>query len=161
MCELYKPLEDMLNKINIPLTTKTSNRRGFPKHRKATFGMVRERFSGKINISRFSRIYPDIYEEILRIGKIICPFEFTSIHINKNVVCPPHKDDKNVGDSLIVSIGDYQGCKLVVDGVVCDAHYNPIIFNGALLEHSNTDDLVGTKYSLVYYNMNTGGKSKN
>jgi len=146
-------LEKMLNDINIPYVSSKSNRRGFGKHRRACFGLVRERYSGKINNSRFTRKYPEIYEEILRIGKLYCPFSFTSIHINKNVVCPPHKDEKNVGDSMIVSIGDYEGCKLVIEGEVYDAKYNPIIFNGAEKEHYNTDDLVGTKYSLIYYNI--------
>lgn len=147
----YENLEQLLNKINIPFTTNTSSRRGFPKHRKATFGLVRERYSGKINPSRFSRTYPVIHDELFRIGKVICPFEFTSIHIGKNVICPPHKDAKNVGDSLIVSLGQYEGCKLIIEGVEHNAHYKPIIFNGAEKEHWNTNDLVGTKYSLIYY----------
>ena len=146
-------IENMLNKINIPLTTKTNNRRGFKKHRNATFGLVKERFSGKINNSRFTRLYPHIYEELLRLGNLYCPFPFTSIHINKNVVCPPHKDEKNIGMSMIVSIGDYEGCKLVVDGDIRDTKYKPFVFNGAEQEHYNTDDLIGTKYSLIFYNI--------
>ena len=32
-----------------------------------------------------------------------------------------------------------------------DTHYQPLIFNGSEMEHYNTDDLVGDKYSLVFY----------
>jgi hypothetical protein len=144
-------LEEMLNQINIPFTTKTSSRRGFPRHRKATFGLVRQRFTGKYELSRFSKKYPEIHDELFRLGKDEFDFEFTSVHINKDVVCPPHKDDNNVGDSLIVSLGNYEGCKLIIEGEEHDTKYNPVIFNGAEKEHWNTDDLVGTKYSLVYF----------
>jgi DNA (cytosine-5)-methyltransferase 1 len=33
-----------------------------------------------------------------------------------------------------------------------DTDCRPVIFNGAELEHWNTKDLQGTKYSLVFYN---------
>jgi len=55
--------------------------------------------------------------------------------------------------SCIVSIGDYTGCNLVIENKKYDAKYNPIVFNGSLIEHWNTDDLVGDKYSLIYYNI--------
>lgn len=153
MREEFVMIETMLNKINIPLTSKTNNRRGFKSHRNATFGLVKERYSGKINNSRFTRLYPHIYEELLRLGDLYCPFIFTSIHINKNVVCPPHKDAKNVGKSMIVSVGEYEGCNLVIEGKKYDTKYNPLVFDGAKYEHYNTDDLIGTKYSLIYYNI--------
>lgn len=151
--ETFSHLEDLLNNITIPYTTKTSNRRGFPKHRKATFGLVKQRYTGKVAQSRFSKKYPDIHNELFRLGRDVLGFQFTSIHINKNVVCPPHKDEKNVGESLIISLGDYSGCKLIIEGEEYDTKYNPVIFNGAEKEHYNTDDLVGTKYSLVFYNI--------
>jgi hypothetical protein len=53
---------------------------------------------------------------------------------------------------MLVSFGEYSGCNIVVEGAKLNADCQPIIFNGADLEHWNTDDLVGTKYSLVYYN---------
>ena len=78
---------------------------------------------------------------------------FSSIHLNNNVVCPKHKDNRNVGNSLLVSFGDYTGCNIVIGDVIYDAKYTPLIFNGAEIEHYNTNDLEGNKYSLVYYNI--------
>jgi len=54
--------------------------------------------------------------------------------------------------SVIVSIGDYSGSHLVIDGIDYDAFCQPVMFNGALCEHYNTNDLVGDKFSIVYYN---------
>lgn len=150
--EFFEPLHQLVSKIKIKTKSLTSNRRGFPeRHRAITFGLTRGRFNGITGISYFSKKHPEIYTEIIRIGKLICPFEFTSIHLNNNVVCPHHYDSKNVGESLLVSFGDYTGCNIVIEGKTYDAKYTPIIFNGSLLEHWNTNDLVGNKYSLVYY----------
>lgn len=80
-----------------------------------------------------------------------CPFKFTSIHVNKNVTCPKHKDSKNIGSSMLLSFGNYTGSKIIIENIVYDAYYNPIIFDGSKLEHWNTDDLQGTKYSLVFF----------
>lgn len=166
--EFFEPLHQLVKKIKIKPKSLTSNRRGFPeRHRAITFGITRGRFNGITGVSHFSKKYPEIYAEIIRIGRHICPFEFTSIHLNNNVVCPPHYDSKNVGESLLVSFGDYEGCKIVIRGTppdprhqgtppdprheVYDAKHTPLIFNGSLLEHWNTNDLVGNKYSLVYF----------
>jgi len=144
-------LESMLKNMTVRLKNPTNGRRGFPNHRAMTFGITRGRFNGKIDLSESSKKYPLVYAEIVRIGKKWSPIEFNSIHLNHNVICPPHKDAKNVGESCLLSFGDYTGANIVIDGILHDAKYNPIVFNGAEIEHWNTDDLVGNKYSLVFY----------
>ena len=150
----FAPLRDMLSRITVRGKTSTSNRRGFPaKHRAITFGITRGRFNGITGLSHYSQKYPLIYAEIMRIGRIMCDgiLDFKSVHLNNNIVCPKHLDSKNVGKSVLVSFGDYTGCNIVICDDVYDAKYRPILFNGSLLEHWNTDDLVGNKHSLVYY----------
>ena len=149
----FDKLYEMFEAVRLINRKNSNNRRGFPEYRGAIFGMVRPRFKykGYDELSLDSRTHPHIYDELLRIGKIICPFDFKSIQVNKNLVCPPHKDTGNRGMSLLVSFGDYTGCNIVVDGKTYDAKHRPVIFNGALLEHYNSDDLQGTKYSLVFF----------
>jgi hypothetical protein len=53
---------------------------------------------------------------------------------------------------MLVSFGDYTGCKIIIDNIEYDANCNPVIFDGSKIEHWNTDDLEGTKYSLVFFN---------
>jgi len=149
-CEEFNVLYEMLEKITIPLKNKTNSRGDFGKHRSMTLGITRGRFNGITGLSQPSKKYPHIYEEVMRIGKLIDQ-NFKSIHINKNVVCPPHIDSKNVGESVLVSFGDYSGCNIVIDEVMYDAFCKPIKFDGSKLIHYNTNDLVGTKYSLVYF----------
>ena len=99
----------------------------------------------------YSLEYPNIYNEIVRIGKLICPFEFSSIQMNKNLVCPIHTDRNNVGKSLLVSFGNYEGNNIVVDGQEYNTNCRPLIFNGAELQHENTPQISGTKYSLIFF----------
>lgn len=149
---VFDNLLQLLKKITIPKKSSTNNRRGFPKHRAITFGYTIARFTGVQGLSYYSKKYPEIYKEIIRIGNIINVMEFKSIHLNHNVVCPPHTDSKNIGNSILVSFGDYQGCNIVINNIVYDARHNPILFNGSKLEHYNTNDLNGNKYSLVFFN---------
>lgn len=144
--ELYKELQ----KITIPYKQGRSNRRGFPKHRATTFGITRARYSGKVGPSRATLKWPHIWEEIQKIGNHF-NFNFTSVQVNHNCMCPPHKDTKNIGDSLLISFGEYTGGEIVIEGEVKNAYCNPIIFNGHELEHWNLDH-VGNKYSLVFFN---------
>lgn len=163
---LYCMLED----IDIPKKYACQNRRNFPLgHQAMTFGITRCRFKRLNNklfdISNDTKKYPEIYNEILRIGNIYCPFKFNSIHLNRNVVCPPHKDAKNIGKSMLLSFGDYTGCNICIEDEtekthVMSANCQPIIFNGSTSTHYNTDDLQGTKYSLVFFNTNTVLKSE-
>jgi hypothetical protein len=155
----YLELYDELEKIRIPYTTVggSGHRHGFPRHQKMTFGLVRPRKMSGLHLSAASKRYPHIYTLLREIGDAICPFNYSSIHINRNVVCPPHYDSSNVSESCIVSFGDYEGGELVIEDPqtgechTCDTLYNPVIFNGAKEKHWNNPILAGTKYSLVFY----------
>ena len=46
-------------------------------------------------------------------------FDFDSgvlIQVNKNFKCPPHKDSKNNGESLLMGLGDYIGGETYIEG---------------------------------------------
>lgn len=142
-------LHGMLEDITITWRSKRNNRRGFPKHRACCFGLVKERFTGVWTESLYTRKYPEIWAEIKRLGSRFPAF--TSCYVNRNVVCPRHTDSNNVGQSVIVSFGDYTGCRLMIQGEEYNTDCQPIQFDGSKLEHWNTDDLQGTKYSLVFF----------
>jgi hypothetical protein len=154
----FSLLYEMLESIYLPMVKNKSLRRGFPEHRSTGFGIIRQRKTNNLELSRYSKLHPHIFKEIQRIGNLYCPFLYTSIHVNKNTICPPHKDGCNHGRSMLVSFGEYTGANIVVEGVKYNADCQPVVFNGADLEHENTDDLIGTKYSLVFYNAGINDK---
>ena len=147
----FNILYDMLRQIIIPMKNSTNSRGDFGNHRSMTMGITRGRFNGIIGLSQPTKKYPHIYKEILRIQKLI-GIEANSIHVNHNVICPRHLDSKNIGESVLVSFGDYTGCNIVIDELPYNAYCQPIKFNGAELIHYNTNDLIGNKYSLVFFN---------
>jgi hypothetical protein len=126
-----------------------------PTNRSVVFGISKGRFSGVVALSASSKKYPKIWELINKIGdQLPSDFIYNSVFLNHNVICSEHKDSNNVGKSVLLSFGDYTGCNIVVDGNKYDANRQPVLFNGSLLPHYNTDDLVGNKYSLVFFNGN-------
>ena len=114
------------------------------------WGIIKPRFKAKPEMSLYSRKYPDIYEEIVKIGKEICPFEFKTIQLNKDCQCPPHKDEKNQSKSIIVSFGKYTGGEIIIEGVIYNAYHTPLEFDGTTQTHWNNPH-IGTKYSLIYF----------
>jgi len=79
-------------------------------------------------------------EEVNRIGSIFCPFEYETYEIYKNEICSSNRK------KMIVSFGNYDG-SIIIDKKKYNDYCSPIITE---LNYSN-NDLVGTKYSLVYF----------
>ncbi len=79
-------------------------------------------------------------------------FDFDSgvlIQVNKNFKCPPHKDSKNNGESLLMGLGDYIGGETYIEGRGdYNIRYNPVFFNGAELEHE-VHSFYGLRHSVV------------
>jgi len=148
----FTKIEELLNKVIFPIHSE-NNRTGFAKHRSFVLGLTKHRCYRYVMTARLNEKHSELLEELFKLGEEIVPFIFTSVYINKNVVSPKHKDSNNIGESLIVSLGNYTGCNLVINNIIYDAKYTPIIFNGAELEHYNLDNLVGTKYSLIFYSV--------
>jgi hypothetical protein len=152
MEEHLKQIEIMLGQRKVPKICVEQNRPNFPEgHRRYVFGITRGRFSGKVGLSAHSKKYSALYELVNEFGKKYIPIEFNSIHINHNVICPKHKDSKNITESAIISCGQYTGCKLMIENVEHDTYYKIVVFDGSTKEHWNTDDLVGNRYSLIFY----------
>lgn len=151
--KIYKALSS----ITIRKLSTINSRKGFEKQRSCVFGIVRSKYQGTVGLSKYSIDYPDIYQALKEFGKIVCgDFEFDSIQVNHNVTSPRHKDKGNIGKSIIISVGDYTGSQLgTIQNdieIFYDTNNKPILFNGAVVEHFNTPDLKGNKYSIIFYN---------
>jgi len=79
-------------------------------------------------------------------------FSFTTICINKNLVCKKHRDKYNASKSVIVGLGDYEGGNLYIEGEKHNIRYNPLVFDGTK-EHWNDEITKGTKYSIIYFTL--------
>lgn len=140
------------------------------------FGLVIQPSQG-VKISRFNDKFPRLYSLLQQ----LCPcfnFPCTTFTINKNLLCQPHKDKNNQGESIIFSLGNFTGGEFIVqdprddvvdaadnasgvsidsvDGVnefkQYDIFNRPMMFNGAKSTHL-TAPFEGDRYSVVLYNL--------
>lgn len=146
--KLYSMLENIL--LESIGKNSNTNRLGFPTYKGGVWGLIKRRCRPTLQLSRWSVKYPEIWEKLQRIGNIICPFDFKTIQMNNNLVCPPHKDKHNTGMSMLISFGNYTGGEIVIEGTVYNAYHTPTIFDGSKLEHWN-NTFEGNKYSLVFF----------
>jgi hypothetical protein len=152
----FSNLLQILSKITIP-KIKKDNRMNFDESRYACLGVIRARKTGKTGLSAWSKKYPELWQEIQRIGSLLrgrdgMPFLYTSVHLNHNVVAGKHLDKGNVGDSILVGFGNYAGGEICLEsGEVELIRYRPVCFNGSAVIHWNTPITSGNKYSLVFY----------
>jgi hypothetical protein len=135
-----------------------NNRRGFSDYYGGLYGIVKPRYKTGKQLSRDSIDHPEIYAEILRIGKLVCKAPFSTIQLNKDLQCIAHRDSANQGVSTLISLGPYDGGEIAIQENptsenfnLYSAKYQPIEFDGSSLTHYNLPH-TGTKYSLVFFN---------
>lgn len=157
--EIYQELED----INIPTTYKSNEKNGAhhavktgavsqKDARQTVFGIINYR--GKTN-SQNTKKYPWILELLEEFMDSHFPdFQFSSVYVNRNVVCKKHLDSKNAGESLLVGLGSYTGGQttLYIDGKPKKFHIKSqsLIFNGSEIPHKS-EKFKGIRYSLVFF----------
>jgi hypothetical protein len=80
------------------------------------------------------------------------PLSYDAVQVNFNCACNPHKDEGNLGLSLLLSGGEYTGGELVTEFGTFSAKYRGIIFDGSRITHSNLP-IVGNKWSIVFFSI--------
>jgi len=110
--------------------------------RGVAFGFGMRRVQGYGSFSTNAQ-HPEVYKALREFGNAIAPkgWDYQTIQLNHNVRAKKHLDTNNVGKSVIIGIGDYNGGDLRVFSPDSSKHqdYNikdrPILFNGAVLPH--------------------------
>ena len=88
---------------------------------------------------------------LIKLVEIYKPnFKFTSIQINKNFTSGTLHIDGNVGPSLTLSVGDFEGGQLYINNRGCvDTHNKLVLFNGQ--EPHMALPYTGKRYSFVFF----------
>lgn len=158
--EIYENLEE----ITLPTTFSSKGVKGHhhavkigvtkqKNARQACFGIVN--YKGKFTTSKYLQKYPEImglFKEF--VDSHYAGFDFNSVYVNKNVVCKWHIDSKNVGESLLVGVGNYTGGQsaLRINNKERKFHIKSqsLLFNGSEIEHRSLP-FKGIRYSLVFF----------
>jgi len=142
-------VEKILKSLKIPKISRKSFVEG--KGQSITLGVVNQPFSKFKGYSKFTELHMDLWRALLDMAVELDPtHQFSTVTINHNVLCLPHKDVRNDGTTMIVGLGDYTGGELVVEGKTIDINHRPYWFNGYLHEHYNTAH-DGDRWSVMFY----------
>ena len=101
-------------------------------------------------------MYPEMLDILKEFGSLYFPeFEFTQVQMNKNYKCPPHFDSQNIGESILLTLGDFTGGKTIVEldegyHIHYNSHYRLTKFDGSKYKHWTTE-FTGTRYALVFF----------
>jgi hypothetical protein len=166
-----------LHKIRIPKLGNPTNPRRRKAHgtradnigsigRSATLGFGNTRFRGIAEFS-YNAKWPGVLKALIEFGNLIAPegWDYTTITLNHGVQAKKHRDSRNVGKSIIVGFGDYEGGALRVwdpndeNPQDLDLKDRPTLFNGALLPHE-TQPFTGERYTVIYYRQKHKGACK-
>ena len=116
------------------------------------FGLVKRPYFGYTE-SVANTQHKELYEELRKyIWEHRPEFKYTTITLNYNLECLPHRDKNNKGLSMITGFGKYTGGEFIVEGEKHDINGKWIEFNGHLREHW-TSPFSGDRYSVVYYSV--------
>lgn len=103
-------------------------------------------------------MYPELDLIFKEFGQLYFPdFKWSQVQMNLNYKCPPHFDSSNIGESILLTLGDYTGGETIVkiddNDVIHDSHNNLVKFDGSKYQHWTTD-FKGDRYALVFFNNN-------
>lgn len=151
MAALKKEVFELLKQTKY---TKSSRRKNINKNvPPQTMIMGYRTWFGNHGLAAASLKYPLLYKKLKELMKKKDPnFKFTTITLNKNFKCEPHRDGENVGVSYIIGFGDYKKGELNVEGKKIDIHNKFYKFNGSLKTHFVEPWTSGDRYTIVYYN---------
>jgi len=110
------------------------------------------------NFYSSNKQYPEVFKALVEFGNAVVPkgWDYQGITVNHGVKAKKHKDKKNIGESVIVGLGDYTGGDLTIwDGndknpKDYDIKGKPALFNGGNLYHQ-TRPFKGNRYTIVFY----------
>eukprot|EP00590_Aulacoseira_subarctica_P011983 CAMPEP_0172438496 /NCGR_PEP_ID=MMETSP1064-20121228/72827_1 /TAXON_ID=202472 /ORGANISM="Aulacoseira subarctica , Strain CCAP 1002/5" /LENGTH=382 /DNA_ID=CAMNT_0013187051 /DNA_START=1237 /DNA_END=2383 /DNA_ORIENTATION=- len=111
-------------------------------------------------IPHSNSLFPDLVESVFELERRLTSTDgycsrppSTHCAINCNAQFTPHADSgrgKGQSLSLIVSLGDFSGGKLFIEGDAHDIKYKPLEFDGWKLRHW-TEAFQGERFSLVWF----------
>jgi hypothetical protein len=135
--------------------------KGYLKRDKETGEMIyrtKSQYDGLYN-TKIKDMFPQLDSIFRRFADLHLPnFKYTQVQININFLSPPHFDGANIGESVIVGLGNYVGGKLIVEQedkiIKQDIHHRPFKFNGSKYKHYVNAVESGDRYTLVFFNNN-------
>lgn len=133
--------------------------RGFLKYEKDGTKVFRERDKNNPNrfVSKAKVDYPELEDVFKEFSKLhMKNYKYNTVMINYNYPVGWHYDKANVGESCLITFGDYKGGKTRLD-MGCDdfkdldCRHTPHSFDGSKIKHCVLP-FTGDRWALVFFN---------
>jgi hypothetical protein len=108
-------------------------------------------YQGTEDYEKIMREKQDDLRDLILLCDTINPYEYNCIYITKNGGYEKHTDVKRFGPKLSISVGQWTGNKLLIDGEEVSDHNRAVIFDGTKVPHVTTRHETGLKYNLMFY----------
>lgn len=144
---LIESIKEDIYKLSIP--KKDSRKMGAGVGRTMVFGYTRLRRKCGLHLSKNSEKYPVLYEKLNLLGKLL-GIEYTSVLVNKNWECKPHKDNNKKNSlNVIFGFGDYIGGNLNHNGISYDIKDRFLIFDG--FKSHYVEPFQNNRYTITFF----------
>jgi len=131
--------------------------RGFLKYDKNGKKVLRKRVSKRLFETTLKTDYPELMNVFKEYRDLyFSDFDFNNVMINKNYPVKRHKDASNVGESVLLTFGDYTGGETKIEfgvDMFINTNCNPCKFDGSQYYHS-VMPFEGERYALVFFKHN-------
>jgi hypothetical protein len=105
------------------------------------------------------------FKLLVEFGNAVVPvgWDYNTITLNKGVLAKKHKDSQNLGRSVLIGLGDYEGGQIRVwdrhdeNPVDYETKMQPAMFNGGLQYHE-TQPFTGERFTIIYYRQKKAGE---
>jgi hypothetical protein len=105
------------------------------------------------------------FKLLVEFGNAVGPvgWDYNTITLNKGVLAKKHKDSHNLGRSVLIGLGDYEGGQIRVwdrhdeNPVDYETKMQPVMFNGGLQYHE-TQPFTGERFTIIYYRQKKAGE---
>jgi len=131
--------------------------------RSQAFGVVGRRCLPP-DYSRQCWLRPKLYKHLLDFADKYVDISFNAITVNQNYKSIPHRDKHNIGNSYLISFGNFTGGNLTIhESDLSGSHdikHKPVVTDFSKVLHS-VEDWSGNRFSLVFYQYHLPNKPVN
>jgi len=110
-------------------------------------------YPGTAPYNSFWRIAEQEMETFSALCDRVNPFEYNAIYISTNYEREKGVDHKRYGPQLTISVGDFEGNRLIIADEYVDDHNTPTTFDGTLIPYETDRQLKGTCYRLQFFKL--------
>lgn len=152
--ELFKEVNRLLTNRLLPAVKYKGN----IKKRRISFGLTNLKYGRPPHVCLNNLKYSELYLALRHLGDAICPFAYDAMTVTQHGQFPEldHTVKGSLGNSMIVTGGDYRAGDFVLEGERINTQYRPLVFD--MKRGHRHEPFVGFRWSIVFFKLEVSSK---